>query len=183
MSTPTRAAGKAAVVLVVLVASGAVAGVLWEAVWRPPVGVAVRRAWLRDSGSLGQEFSATGWYVVVAVAVAALVTVLLVRLLPGEELAVLVAVCLGSVLAGWVMYRVGHALGPADPELLARSARRGTRIPSDLVLGGLDRGPRLFRLDTSAMAAFPIGALGGFVVSTLLLRGHDREKDREGLSG
>lgn len=177
MSPVARAAVKAAVVLVVLVASGALAGVLWELVWQPPTGVVARHRWVRDAGSLGQEFSATGWYVVVGGVTALLVTAALVWLLPGEELVLLAAVCVGSVLAGWVMYQVGHALGPADPDVLARGAERGTELPAELTLGGLDRDPRLFRFDTSAMATFPIGALAGLGLATLSTRG---PRDRVG---
>lgn len=173
-ATVTRAAVKAGVVLAVLLAAGAGAGVVWELVWQPPTGVVARHQWLRDAGNLGQDFSATGWYVVVGGVTALLVTAVLAWLLPGDELAVLVAVGLGAMLGGWVMYHVGHALGPADPEVLARDAARGTVLPSDLTLGGLEGDPRPLTFDTSAMATFPLGALGGLAVTLLLTRGPAR---------
>lgn len=158
----------------VLVAAGAAAGVLWEWAWTPSPGVVFRGDWYADPAASGDTFDATGFYVVLGSIAALVVTALLVWLLPGQELTTLFAVCVGAMLAGWVMYAVGHALGPDDPQVLAQGAERGTRLPSDLRLGGLTDDPRPFRFDTSAMAAWPLGAVLGFAAAALTTRGRGR---------
>jgi hypothetical protein len=166
-----RAALRVVVVVGALAATGAVAGVVWEWAWTPSPGVVFRGDWYADPAAASAVFDATGLYVVLGSCAALVVTALLVWLLPGQELVTLVAVCVGSMLAGWVMYAVGHALGPPDPQVLAQGAERGTRLPSDLRLGGLAGDPRPFRFDTSAMAAWPLGAVLGFAAAALTTRG------------
>lgn len=158
-------------VVAVLTAAGALVGVLWQWVWSPPSGVVIRQQWFPIPGQVGQVFDGTGLYVLLASLTGAVVTALLVWAWPGDELATLLAVAVGSMLAGWLMYTVGHALGPDDPQVLAKAAERGTELPSDLRLAGLDRAPRLFRFDSSALAAWPLGAVLGFAGATLTTRG------------
>lgn len=157
--------------LVVLPVAGVLGGVLWETLWRPPQGVVVRHQWFQDQLALGADFSATGWYVVVAFVVGTVVTSVLAWLLPGRELLTLLAVLAGALVAGWAMYHVGHALGPPDPEALARTAERGATLPDDLTLGGLERAPRYLPLDTSALLALPAGALLGLAGTALTTDG------------
>ena len=148
--------------LAVFAALGALAGVVWEWVWTPAIGIVYDHAWIAlNAIELQQQFSATGWYVVVAV-VAGLVGGLLVTLLIGRKpLLTLAAVVVGSVLAAWLMGVVGAALGPADPDSLAKTATDGTRLPMALSVTGL-----------SPWASFPVGALVGVVVVFLGLSPH-----------
>jgi hypothetical protein len=147
---------QAAIVVVVFAAAGVLAGVVWEWVWTPPVGVVVDHEWLMGLAGLQAEFSATGVYVVVA-SVAGLVTGALCALfLDRAELVTLVAVVVGAVLAGWVMVQVGHALGPPDPRELAETASNKSRLPSDLRIAG-----------KSPYVAFPAGATLGLAVVLL----------------
>jgi hypothetical protein len=147
---------QAAIVVVVFAAAGVLAGVVWELVWTPPVGVVVDHEWLMGLAGLQAEFSATGVYVVVA-SVAGLVTGALCALfLDRAELVTLVAVVVGAVLAGWVMVQVGHALGPPDPRELAETASNRSRLPSDLRIVG-----------KSPYVAFPAGATLGLAVVLL----------------
>ncbi|MFC7497530.1 MULTISPECIES: hypothetical protein [unclassified Nocardioides] len=141
-------------VVVALAAAGALAGVVWEWVWSPTVGVVVDHQWTaKDALGLQHQFSGTGWYVVVAV-VAGLVAGVAVTLVADRvPLLSLLAVVVGSVLAAWVMLLVGGALGPPDPETVARAADDGTRVPDDLTVSGL-----------SPFIAFPVGALLGLVL-------------------
>ena len=144
---------QAVAIVAIFAAVGALAGVVWEWVWTPPVGVAVHHQWLQDEAGLRGDFSATGTYVLVAV-VAGLVTGAVVALLlDRSELVTLVAVVAGALLAGWVMQHVGSALGPADPHHIAASAQDETRIPGPLMVSG-----------KSALRAFPAGALLGLTV-------------------
>ena len=76
-------------------------------------------------------------------------------------------VVVGSVLAGWVMYRVGVALAPPDPGPLARTARAGTRLPGTLKVSG-----------ASPFLALPAGALIGLIIVFVGLARH-RERHPE----
>jgi hypothetical protein len=165
---------------VALPLAGVVAGVLWEWVWTPPQGVVLRRRWVQDPAGLAADFSATGWYVVIAFVAGAGVAAALAWLLPGHELATMLAVAVAGMVAGWLMYHVGHALGPADPVVLARTAERGTVLPDNLTLGGLDQAPRFLRLDPSAVLAFPAGALLGLAATALTTDGRVRRRASQG---
>jgi hypothetical protein len=135
---------------------GVLAGVVWEWLWTPPVGVVVDHEWLLTLAGLRAEFSATGVYVIVASAAGLVAGALCGLFLDRAELVTLVAVLAGAALAGWVMVQVGQALGPPDPRVLAETARNGTRLPSDLTIVG-----------KSPYIAFPAGATLGLAVVLL----------------
>lgn len=139
--------------VVLLAVAGALAGVVWVWWWTPPSGVVVDHRWVQDEAGLRGDFFATGSYVAVAAVTGLLVAVLLALLFDRTEIVTLVAVLAGSVLAAWVMYRVGLALSPADPRTLADSAKDGTRLPGRLTVDG-----------DSPFQAFPGGALLGLVI-------------------
>jgi hypothetical protein len=147
---------QAGIVVAVCAVAGALAGIVWEWLWTPPVGVVIRGEWLLGLGGLRSEFSATGLYVVVASVAGLLVGALCGLFLDRAELVTLAAVLVGAVLAGWVMVQVGHALGPPDPRQLAETAPERTRLPSDLRMAG-----------TSPYVAFPAGATLGLAVVLL----------------
>jgi hypothetical protein len=147
---------QAAIVLVVFAAAGVLAGVVWEWLWTPPVGVVVDHEWLRGLAGLRAEFSATGVYVVVASFTGLITGALCALFLDRAELVTLAAVMIGALLAGWVMVQVGQALGPPDPRELAETARNGSRLPSDLRIVG-----------KSPYVAFPAGATLGLAVVLL----------------
>jgi fatty acid desaturase len=151
--SPVRLLLRALLVVVVLAAAGALAGVLWEWWWTPPPGIVAHHQWLQDETGLRGDFSGTGTYVVVALVTGAVVAAAIAAVLDGAELVTLVAVLAGSVLAGWLMHRVGVALGPADPHRLATTTADGTELPGRLVVSG-----------ASEWRAFPGGALAGLVV-------------------
>lgn len=161
---------------VALPVAGVVAGVLWEWVWRPPLGAVAEGRWYMDPTAYGAAFSATGWYVVLALLVGVVVAGALAWLLPGRELVTLVAVVGAGLVAGWLMYHVGHALGPADPQLLAEGVEAGTVLPDQLTLGGRDRAPSFLRLEPSAVLAFPVGALVGLAAVALTTDGRVRRR-------
>jgi hypothetical protein len=139
--------------VVLLAVAGAAAGVVWVWLWTPPSGVVVDHRWVQDETGLRGDFSATGSYVAVAAVTGLLAAVLLAVLFDRAEVVTLIAVLAGSVLAGWVMYRVGLALSPADPRALADSAKDGTRLPGRLAVDG-----------DSPFRAFPGGAMLGLVI-------------------
>lgn len=158
---------RALLVLVAAAAVGALAGVVWEWVWTPPSGIAYQGRWVLDENGLPSEFSGTGWYVVVAAAAGLLLgtgTALATR---EDEVVTLLAVAIGAVLAGWLMFHVGHRLGPPDPRALASGADDLTAIVGDLRVGGAGVHPRPYALDSPAFAAFPAGALLAFAALVL----------------
>lgn len=137
------------VAVAVLAAFGALAGVVWQWVWTPPVGVVLDHEWVPVSEtSISQQFSATGWYVVVGSIAGLLAGALVALVLDRSPLVTLLGVVLGSLLGAWLMYVVGVALGPADHQELARTAEEGTRLPRALSVSG-----------ASPWVALPAGAM------------------------
>jgi hypothetical protein len=153
------AALQALAVVVAFAAAGALGGLLWFRLWDVPHGVVSGHEWYTGESGLRADFSGTGWYVVIAVLVGLVLGVLSAWLGDRSEVVILVAVVVGSVLAAYVMLQVGHHRGAPDPDVLARSAKDGTRLDGALEVHGWP-----------ARAAFPFGALVGVVlvyVSTL----------------
>ena len=165
------AAVQAVLFTVAFAISGALAGVLWERLWDAPSGLVFEDKWYLEPAGPDYAFSGTGWYVVVAVFAGALTALLLGWRWPRHPLVSLGAIVVGSMLAGWVMFMVGHGLGPDDPRLLAVGTADLTPLPSDLLLAGADDQPRLFWLDSSAFVAFPVGALLAALCQLLLTPG------------
>ena len=159
MSGRRAAVAQFVAVVAVFAASGAVAGVVWEWLWDAPTGIAYQDQWFLQPSGPDYAFSGTGWYVVVALVAGALTTFALGWWWPRHELTSLAAFVVGSALAGWVMLHVGHALGPGDPQLLAAGKPDFTAIPSDLTVSAAGAASRSFRPDSTALAAFPIGAM------------------------
>lgn len=158
---------RALVIVGVLGLVGVLAGVAWEWVWRPPTGVVFSDRWVLEPAGPDLAFSGTGWYVVVAGLAGLLSAAVIAWLVAGHELLTLASVVVGSVLAGWLMLTVGQALGPGDPQVLAVGRQDYTELPSDLRLAD-DPDPAL---GSSALVAFPFGALAGLAVVFLSTRG------------
>lgn len=154
VSPKGRLVAELGVAVATLAAVGVVAGVVWQWLWTPVVGVAVDHHWSAgDALGLQHEFSGTGWYVVVG-AVAGLLGGLAVALFADRvPLLTLAAVVVGSALGAWLMMLVGTALGPPDQDVVARTAADGTKIPMQLTVTG-----------HSPWIALPSGALAGLVI-------------------
>lgn len=168
MSGLRRLLVRGLVIVVVLGLVGVLAGVVWEWVWSPPTGVVFRDRWVLQPSGPDVGFAGTGWYVVVASLAGLLAAAAIGWLARRDEVATLVAVVIGSVLAGWLMLVVGHALGPADPQVLAVGKDDFTALPSDLRVAGDEP---LLGLGSSPFVAFPAGALVGLAVVFLMSRG------------
>lgn len=140
-------------IVLVFAVAGALAGAVWEWLWTPPAGVVVHHQWLQDERGLRGDFAGTGGYVAVAAITGFLVGAVVAFVFDAAEVVTLLAVLAGAVLAGWLMHRVGLALGPADPRHLAASAKDGTRLPGRLSVSG-----------QSEFRAFPACALLGLVI-------------------
>ena len=139
-------------VLTVFVGVGALAGWLWEVIWTPPMGVVFHDTWFLDPPGPDYAFSGTALYVLIGAGVGLLLGVA-AAWRAGHELLTLATVLVGSALAGWVMFAVGHALGPPDPSVVAEGMDDYARLPGALVLAG-----------APAWLAVPVGALTGLTV-------------------
>ena len=163
---------QALLVLAVPLLVGAVAGVVWEWVWTPPLGVVSHHHWVQDEVGLRGDFSGTGLYVVVAAGAGLLAGLVAALLSRRHEVVSLAALFVGSLLAGWLMYRVGLALGPADPAVLARSAPALTRLPGVLTVSG-----------ASPFLCLPAGALVSLTIVFVGPRRTSRESRPAGGAG
>ncbi|WP_457205611.1 hypothetical protein [Nocardioides sp. P5_C9_2] len=165
------AVSRVAVVLATFAVVGAIAGVVWEWVWTPPLGIVYRGEWLFEPAGPDYAFSGTGWYVVIALAAGLLTALILGWVLVSGEVTTLVAAVVGSVLAGWLMFTVGHTLGPPDPRPLAAAKDDLTRLPSDLRVVTSDPDAASYSLTSSAFTAFPMGTAVGLALVWFTTRG------------
>jgi uncharacterized membrane protein YeaQ/YmgE (transglycosylase-associated protein family) len=171
-ATPTPTSRRTLVVQVVigiavLAGAGALAGVVWEWLWTPSVGVVVdHRVVAQDDAGLRNQFSATGWYVVVGTVAGLVAGAVVALFLDRVPLLTLVSVVVGSVLGGWLMIRVGNALGPPDPHHLALAAKDGTHLPAELTVSG-----------RSPWIALPAGALVALALVFIGLSGVRGSRD------
>jgi MFS family permease len=160
---------EALAVLALFAAVGAGAGWLWFQVWHQPTGTVVAHDWFTDEAGLRNVFDGTAWYVVLAAAGALLAGALATVFARRSPLVTMAAVLLGSALAAWLMLRVGLALSPPDPEVLAKTADEGTKLPGRLSLEG----------GHSPYLVWPLAALIALMVLNFLLSSRDDFRDRE----
>jgi hypothetical protein len=163
---------QALVIVVVFAVVGLLAGRLWYHVWDVPQGVVAGGQWFTGEAGLRDDFSGVAWYVTIAVVGGLVLGALFAWLFDRSELVTLVAVVAGSVLAGYLMLRVGQHLSPPDPQELARTAEDGTRLPGAL------------RVDSwPPRAAFPFGALLGLALVYAASIGRTPSEVKPGDSG
>jgi hypothetical protein len=148
-----------AIVLGFLLA-GAAGGVLWERLWEPPVGVTYEDQWFLEPAGPDFSFSGIALFVLIAFPLG-LVLAVLSGMWSDHELSTVATVLVAAALAGVVMYAVGAALGPADPQVLAAGSPDYTPLPSDLGLTAPDRGRTPWH--STAFVALPAGAMTGLV--------------------
>lgn len=126
------AAVQAVVVVAIFGVVGAACGWLWYHLWDPPSGVVAGHQWFTDEAGLRDDFQGVAWYVTIALTAGLVLGILTAWLLDRSELVTLVAVIAGSVLAAYLMLRVGTHLSPGDPHELARTAKDGTKLEGAL---------------------------------------------------
>lgn len=165
---PDRLTGpwaKAGLLVIGFAVCGALAGLGWHAWWEPPAGVVLEGEWLLNPAGPDVALSGTALYVAIAFPLGLLLGVA-ASVIPRHETAILLGVVVGSVLAAWVMYSVGHLLGPPDPRPLAAGEADYTSIPGNLVVASADdsHNPLL----SPALLALPIGSLTGLCAAYLL---------------
>jgi hypothetical protein len=147
-STSRRVVIDVVAILMVFAVAGAACGFLWERIWTAPTGAAYQHRWLLDGHGLPEDFSGTGLYVLIAASAGLVLGLVLTLFFDNDEVASLAAIIVGSVLAAYLMWVVGSALGPPDPHAIARTADDLDPIPADLSVHG-----------KSPWLAFPLGAL------------------------
>lgn len=147
-------------IVVGFLVAGAAAGVLWERLWEPPVGVTYDDQWFLEPAGPDVSFAGIALFVPIAFALG-LVLAVLSGMWRGHEVATVGAVLVAAALAGVVMYAVGTSLGPTDPQLLAAGKPDFTPLPSDLGLTAPDRGRTQWH--STAFVALPAGAMTGLV--------------------
>ena len=145
-----------AATLTVTLGAAVAAAWVWEGRWTPATGAALGHEFLLDGPGAAQEFAATGSYVLWALVFGGLAGLLAGAITRSHELVTL-AVLLGcSVVAGWLMARWGHALGPPDPRPLALELDDFEPLTADLRVHGI-----------APYLAFPAGALLGLMTAYL----------------
>jgi hypothetical protein len=152
-------------VLALFVAGGAGGGVLWERLWHAPTGVAFEGRWYLEPAGPDFSFEAIALFVMIAFPLG-LVLAVLAGLWRGHETLTVVTVLMAAGVAAAVMYGVGSALGPPDPQALAAGQPDYTPLPGDLGLTAPDRGRVPWH--STALVALPAGAMAGLVGSYLL---------------
>jgi len=152
-------------VFALFVAAGAAGGVLWERLWQAPTGLAYEGHWYLEPAGPDFSFEGIALFVLIAFPLG-LVLAVLVGLWRGHETVTVVAVLVSAAVAAVVMYAVGSALGPPDPQALAAGRPDYTPLPGDLGLTAPDRGR--VRWHSTALVVLPAGAMAGLVGSYLL---------------
>lgn len=157
-STRRTATWQALLTVVLFAALGAVCGLVWEAVWEPPVGVVRDGRWAPTLAGYEADADGTVLYVLVGAPAGLALAALVAWLLDRVPLVTLAAVFVGSVLAAWLMLVVGLEAGPPDPSTLAGEAADGTELPGRLEVHG-----------AAPYAALPLGALTGLAMVYVFL--------------
>ena len=154
----------AVVVLAAYSLVGLGAGWAWHELWQPSDGVVFEKQWYAGSEALRHDFSGTGLYVLVA-GCCGLALGVVFALLGGSRPVLTLVLCLaGSLLAAWLMLRLGERLGPSDPQELAKGAEDGTHLPSALRVSGVP-----------PLLAFSVGSLAALALVFTLFHSNTRE--------
>lgn len=121
-----------AIVLAWFVAIGFLCAVIWWQV--TPLAEFTRTSDNAQMGEdqLGRQVSSDGWYFTIAAVAGLLSGAVLLGARRRHPIAMVVLVAVGSVLASWLMARVGLWLGPADPSKALAGVPVGGKVPMQL---------------------------------------------------
>ena len=153
-----------ALVVVGFLVAGAGAGVLWQRLWEPTAGVTYQDTWYLEPAGPDVAFQAIALFVMIAFPLG-MVLAMVSGLWRGGETATVVTVLVAATAAGILMYVVGAALGPPDPQVLAAGSPDYTALPGGLGLTAPDPGRTPWH--STALVAFPTGAMTGLVAMFL----------------
>jgi hypothetical protein len=154
-----------AAVLALFLGAGAAAGALWERLWDVPTGLTYQGDWYLQPAGPDTSFQAISLFVIITFPLG-LVLAALAGIWGDHELATVVTVLVAAVLAAFLAYAVGTAMGPVDPQVLAAGKPDYTTLPGGLGLTAPD--PGRVRWHSTALVALPAGAMTGLVGTYLL---------------
>jgi xanthosine utilization system XapX-like protein len=146
---------------------GILCGVLWWALVEPSQLVRLQDAVGQDELGLSRDFSATGWYTVIALVAGLLSGLLFGFLRRRDPLVTLLLVLAGCCVAAVLMQWTGYLLGPDDPASMLQDAAVGTRADAPLELHGTLIKVAGDLVVHTAYLAWPIGALVGLLIPLL----------------
>lgn len=154
-----RTVRRVLVVLAVGLLLGALGGVVWEWVWTPPTGAAYEGRWMPDAQGVTHVVDSTGWFVVIGLTYGILYGTFTTRYAKGLEIATMLSVLAGSLLAAWATLRVGAWLGPDDASVLAKTMGDLEPLVLDLTLGSGGAGWWPDAFGSPAVLAPAVGAM------------------------
>jgi hypothetical protein len=154
------------VVMGAFLVAGLVVGLLWPQVVEP-VTVSRSEVGLQTGEvALAHRFAHDAWYSVLGGGAALLLGVVLTLRRRAHEIATLVAIVLGALLAAWVASMVGTATGPEAAEVVLADADMGATAPDHVVVTA-----------SASYLAWPLAAVLGAV---LVLWAPSRRERRQG---
>lgn len=162
-----RTVRRVAVVVLVGLLLGALGGVVWEWLWTPPTGAAYQGKWLPDPQGISHVADGTAWFVVVGLTYGILYGTFTTRYARGLEVATMLALAVGALLAAWATIQVGGWLGPADASEAARTTGDLEPLLLDLHLSPSSAGWWPGFMPSPVAFAPAIGALMSAVVMYL----------------
>lgn len=142
----------------------AVAGAfVWSRVVDLPRVTRVQGGTSLDEEQLGKLVGIDGWYAVIAVVLAMVLGVVVMRRSRIDPVATVLVLAAGGALAGWVMLRAGEAFGPDNPSATITSLAVGRSLPVQLT-------PHA----QAVQFAWPLAALAGALLVLLGVTGSRR---------
>lgn len=176
MSTPEHSRFPELIIdLVIAALTFAVLGVVGALVWNGVVDLPrfTRTAdgATMDALELSGMFAINGWFAMIGAVAALVAGAALLVTRHREPVWMVVAIGAASLLGGWLMDKVGEALGPGDPAPILRGAKVGVSAPVQLHLSS-----NLY------LFAWLAGAVLGTVLVLLFVtpRDHSDVKDASG---
>ncbi len=133
---------------------GALLGLLWPHLVTPVEVTKTDQGISTGEVDLSLRFDNDAWFAILGGLAGLVLGAALTVWRHTREMVTLLALVAGSFAAVWLMARVGHAVGPADPVSVLRNSPTGTTAPDMISV-----------TSTGAYYMWPIGAvLGAFVV-------------------
>ncbi|WP_310962996.1 hypothetical protein [Nocardioides terrisoli] len=111
---------------------GVVGAFVWHAVVHLPTYTRSGTGGLMDQVQLAEVMGIDGWFFTIGGVGGLLAGAVLMLARRTRPVLMVVLLAAGGALAAWLMVVVGLHLGPADPDVVLRTAAKGTRVPLQL---------------------------------------------------